>query len=113
MEKSAIHYPRTQPSTNSTLASLNKFSIPSSPFGLIQTMASLASVLAPSALHFITVRLSDTTKISPLRDKIGGCISRNSSSVTAQISCRRLCLKGQEIALGIEKMTLSNNRVTP
>ncbi|GMH25068.1 hypothetical protein Nepgr_026911 [Nepenthes gracilis] len=43
-------------------------------------MASLASISAPSALHFITVRLSDKKTITPLRDKIGWCISRNSSS---------------------------------
>ncbi|GMH28439.1 hypothetical protein Nepgr_030282 [Nepenthes gracilis] len=62
-------------------------------------MASLASISAPSALHFITVRLSDKKTITPLRDKIGWCISRNSSSVNAQISCRRLCLNGKEIGL--------------
>ncbi|GMH30956.1 hypothetical protein Nepgr_032799 [Nepenthes gracilis] len=73
MEKSAIHYPRTQPSTNSTLASLNKFSIPRSPFGLIQTMASLASVSAPFALQFLTDRLSDDKTIPPLWGKTEWC----------------------------------------
>ncbi|GMH17804.1 hypothetical protein Nepgr_019645 [Nepenthes gracilis] len=94
---------------NTTLAFLNKLSLPSLSFriscliidvdGFVQTMAQLASITTPSAFQFITVRLSDKKAIPPLRDKIGWCISSNSSSVKDEISCRMLCLNGQEIVL--------------
>ncbi|GMH07044.1 hypothetical protein Nepgr_008884 [Nepenthes gracilis] len=94
-ESSAITSRTHRSSTSRTLPQLSERNnlVP------FPTMAQLASNTAPSALQFITVRLSDKEAIPPLRDKIGWCIASKSSSVKDHISCRILCLNGQEIVL--------------